>query len=72
MKKVTKIKWKNLFKFILLLLCISVIVHDFYMLSIYSIIHKVTVTWSWYGLLTFVLSGFLSEYLFDDLFNEKD
>lgn len=68
MKKVTKIKWKNLFKFIVLLLCIFVILHDFYMLSIYSLIHKVTTSWTSFGLLTFVLSGFLSEYLFDDLF----
>lgn len=68
MKRVIKIKWKNLFKFIVLLLCIGVVLNDFYMLTIHSIIHNVTVSWTNYGLITFVLSGLLSEYLFEELF----
>lgn len=64
-----KIKWKNLFKLVILLICISTILHDLYMLTIHSIIHNVTVSWTNYGLLTFVLSGLLSEYLIEDLFN---
>lgn len=64
-----KIKWKNLFKLVILLICVSTIIHDFYMLTVYSWIKNVTVSWSSFGLLTFVLSGLLSEYLFEDLFN---
>lgn len=64
-----KIKWKNLFKLIILLICISTILHDLYMLTIYSWISNTTVSWTSFGLLTFVLSGLLSEYLIEDLFN---
>ena len=70
MKRVLKIKWRNLFKFIVLLLCIGVILHDFYMLTIYSWIHKVTMGWTATGGITFLLCGLLSEYLFEELFEE--
>lgn len=68
MKKVLKINWKNLFKFICLCICVLTIIKDFYMLTIYSWINSVTVTWTATGVITFVLSGLLSEYLFEDLF----
>ncbi len=64
-----KIKWKNLFKLVILLICISTILHDLYMLTIHSWINSTTVNWTSFGLLTFVLSGLLSEYLIEDLFN---
>lgn len=64
-----KIKWKNLFKLVILLICISTILHDLYMLTIHSWINSITVNWTSFGLLTFVLSGLLSEYLIEDLFN---
>ena len=63
-----KIKWKNLFKLVILLICISTILHDLYMLTIYSWINSVTVSWTSSGLLTFVFSGLLSEYLIEELF----
>ncbi len=71
MKKRQKIKWRNLFKIIVLMICISVIVHDFYMMTIYSWMHKTTMGWTLYGGFTFMLCGFISEYLFDDLFGEE-
>lgn len=64
-----KIKWKKLFKLVILLICISTIFHDLYMLTIHSWISSTTVSWTSFGLLTFVLSGLLSEYLIEDLFN---
>lgn len=64
-----KIKWKNLFKLVILLICISTIFHDLYMLTIHSWTNSTTVNWTSFGLLTFVLSGLLSEYLIEDLFN---
>lgn len=64
-----KIKWKNLFKLVILLICISTIIHDLYTLTVYSWINNITASWTSFGLLTFVLSGLLSEYLIEDLFN---
>lgn len=64
-----KIKWKNLFKLVILIICVSTIFHDLYMLTIHSWINSTTVSWTSFGLLTFVLSGLLSEYLIEDLFN---
>lgn len=63
-----KIKWKNLFKLVILLICISTILHDLYMLTIYNWINSVTVSWTSSGLLTFVFGGLLSEYLIEELF----
>ncbi len=63
-----KIKWNNLFKLIILLICISTIIHDLYVLTVYSWINSITVSWTSFGLLTFVLNGLLSEYLIEDLF----
>jgi uncharacterized membrane protein len=64
-----KIKWKNLFKLAILLICISTIIHDLYTLTVYSWINSTTASWTSFGLLTFVFSGLLSEYLIEDLFN---
>lgn len=63
-----RIKWRNFFKLVILLICVSTIIYDFYMLTVYSLIKNVTVSWSTFGLLTFVFSGLLSEYLIEDLF----
>ncbi len=68
-KKLLKIKWKSAFKLIILAICIYTLIHDFYMLTFYSLINKVTVTWTSTGLLTFVLSGLLSEHLINEIFN---
>lgn len=69
MKKVIKIKWKNLFKLVILAICIYTLIHDFYMLTFYSLINKVTVTWTSTGLLTYALSGLLSEHLIEEIFS---
>lgn len=55
MKK-NKVKWKNVLLLILLLISLGVVLHDTYILTINSWITSKTVTWTWYGFITFILS----------------
>lgn len=67
-----KFKWKNLLKIMILTACFSVVVHDLYMLTIYSWINHVSTTWTAFGGLTFLFACFLADYIFDDLFLVKN
>ena len=72
MKKDKKIKilWWNLTLLIILLICASIVIHDVFMLTIYSWITGNMCGWTWFGFLTFLLAcsigGEIIEY-----FNEK-
>lgn len=56
MKKRIKINLKNLAVLVIATIAAYVILHDVYMLSIYSWINKITVSWTWFGLLTWIIS----------------
>lgn len=57
MKKRIKINLKTLAVLVIAIIAAYVILHDIYMLSIYSWINKITVSWSWLGLFTWIISG---------------
>lgn len=54
-----KIKWKNVFIAMLLLISAGLIVHDLFMLTIYPIITSYTTTLSVFGCLTLGLAIYI-------------
>jgi len=72
-KRKLKIKWKNVSILTVGLLALSVIIHDVFMLTIYTWLTGNSYGWTWFGLITFVLAcsvlGEVIEY-FDDEDNQ--
>ncbi len=70
--KKIKIKWGNIGLLALLLLCASVVIHDLFMLTIYSWISGNMYGWTWFGFLTFILAfavgGEIIEYFYEEYF----
>ncbi len=70
-KKRLKIKWKNIALLIILLVCGAVVIHDLYMLTIYSWITGKMASWTWFGFGTFLLAfwigGEIVEYIIEQL-----
>jgi len=65
MKK-KKIKWGNVFKAIIFLFCIGVMLHDFYMLTIYSFITNQLAQLTWFGLGTLILAIMTASLIYED------
>lgn len=65
MKKV-KIKWLNVGKLILFIFCICTILHDLYMVTLYSYISGSMYGWSSYGFLTFILFCIVAVVIYED------
>ena len=51
-----RIKWKNLLVMIALIISLIVVLHDAYYLTIYSTITGNLYSFSWYGLITFIVA----------------
>lgn len=70
MKKKVKIKWLNIALTLIFLLCVYVVLHDLYMITIYSWINNQMVSWSWFGLIIFLLAltigGDIFEYFIEE------
>lgn len=68
-----KIKWKNVLLAVILLMCIGLILHDLFMLTVYPLVTDKYVGWTWFGFATFimafVLGGVIVEYI-DEEINE--
>jgi len=58
-KKKIKIKWDNVALLLIMLVCGGVVIHDVFMITIYSWITSYMVGWTWYGLITFLLALFI-------------
>lgn len=69
-KKRLKIKWNNIALLLILLVCAGVVIHDVYMLTIYSWITGRMAGWTWFGLATFLLAfwigGGILEYFVEE------
>lgn len=63
--KKLKIKWNNVALLIILLVCGGVVIHDLYMLTIYSWITGKMVGWTWFGFLTFILAVAIGGEIFE-------
>lgn len=55
-KKKLNIKWKNVMLGVVLLICASIVVKDMFMVTVYGWITGVQTSWTWFGLLTFLLA----------------
>ena len=65
MKK-KKIKWINVVKAIVFVFCISMILHDVFMLTIGSWISGNLYGWTWFGFLTFILFCGIAGIIYED------
>lgn len=68
--KKLKVKWKNVGILAIGLFALSVIIHDVFMLTIYSWITGRMAGWTWFGLATFLLAfwigGEILEYIIEE------
>lgn len=48
-----KVKWKNVFRLIALLVCAAIVLHDFYMISFSQFFTGELIGWTWFGIATF-------------------
>lgn len=64
-KKKIKIKWLNVALVVVFLMCLYVILHDMFMLTIYSWITGKMVGWTWFGFLTFILAVAIGGEIFE-------
>ncbi len=65
-----KINWINVIKLIIAIICLCTILHDAYMLTIYSSITGKLYGWSWIGFITFIFCLYYIGYFYVD-FEEK-
>jgi hypothetical protein len=65
-----KIKWKNVIKLIIMLICLLIVIHDMYMVSISQFFTGELVGWTWYGFFSFIVAFFTFGNLYDNLFNK--
>lgn len=56
-----KLKWKNILLLVVLIACISLIIHDIYMNTIYTFISGRIVGWTWFGFLTYIMAFVVSD-----------
>lgn len=70
-KKRLKIKWNNIALLVILLLCAYIVIHDLFMITIYSFVTNNLIGWTWYGLITFMISAGatkeISEYFCEEI-----
>jgi 1,4-dihydroxy-2-naphthoate octaprenyltransferase len=69
--KTIKIKWNNIFKFLIMIVCLCVVLYDFYVVSISQFFTGELVGWSWFGFISFFVCFFISGTLYDSLFNKE-
>ena len=67
MKAKRKINWLAVIEAILFLGSLAVIIHDFYMVTVYSWIHSITVGWTWFGLGTLFIDFMVASITYEDL-----
>lgn len=65
-KKKLKIKWGNVFKALIFVFCVGMILHDFYMLSIYSFITGNFCSLTWFGVITLFINFIVAGAIYED------
>lgn len=70
MKKRIKIRWKNVLKLAMLLISISFLIHDFYVLTIKSMITGNLYGLTWFGVVFDTMCIMMCSMLVDD-YNEE-
>lgn len=62
----TKIKWINVIKLVIFAFCISVIIHDLFLITFTG------AGWTWLGFITFILFVLLAGAIWEDLEEQAD
>lgn len=65
-KKKLKIKWGNVFKALIFVFCVGMILHDFYMLTIYSFITGNLCSLTWFGVITLFINIIIASGIYED------
>lgn len=65
MKK-RKIKWINVVKAVLFIFCISMILHDIFMVTVYGWITGSHHGFTWFGFITFILFFMITGFIYED------
>lgn len=65
--KKRKINWLAVGELILFLMSLALIIHDFYMVTVYSWIHSTLVGWTWLGFGTFFIAIMVASITYEDL-----
>ena len=65
-KKKLKIKWGNVFKALIFVFCVGMILHDFYMLTIYSFITGNFCSLTWFGVITLFINIIIAGGIYED------
>lgn len=65
-KKKLKIKWGNVFKALIFVFCVGMILHDFYMLTIYSFITGNLCSLTWLGVITLFINIIIASGIYED------
>lgn len=65
-KKKLKIKWGNVFKALVFVFCVGMILHDFYMLTIYSFITGNLCSLTWFGVITLFINIIIANEIYED------
>lgn len=67
MRALKRVKWLNVLEIVGFIGCLALIVHDLFMVTIYSWITSNMVGWTWFGFVTFVVAIMIASITFDDL-----
>ena len=67
-----KIKWNNIFKFLIMVACLCVVLYDFYVIGLSHLFTGVLAGWSWFGFISFFACFFVSGVLYESLFGEEE
>ena len=66
-----KIKWNNIFKFLIMIISLCVVLYDVYVVGFSHLFTGELVGWSWFGFISFFVCFFISGTLYDSLFNKE-
>ena len=64
---IKKVKWLNVLEALLFLGSLAVIIHDLFMVTVYSWFTSQLVGWTWFGLATFMLAIAIASLTYEDL-----
>ena len=64
---IKKVKWLNVLEALLFLGSLAVIIHDLFMVTVYSWFTSQLVGWTWFGFGTFILAFMVAGLIFEDL-----
>lgn len=64
-KNKRKINWENIILLVILIGCVSVVLHDLYVITILPWFNGDVLGWTWFGLFTFIIALIFAINIFD-------